>query len=96
MSAAFWSPRHFHEAAKFHPERWLSESRNNPSSPFYNDDRAVFRPFSVGPRACLGRNLAYKETRLILAQVLWNFDIDLCEENYVNEPRVSDGISIEK
>lgn len=26
-------------------------------------------------------NLAYSEMRLILARVLWNFDLELCEES---------------
>ena len=47
---------------------------------FANDNRAVLRPFSVGPRNCIGRNLAYNEMRLILARVLWNFDLQLWEE----------------
>lgn len=81
MSAAYWSPRNFYDPAKFHPERWLSESTDDPSSPFYNDNRAVFQPFGTGPRGCIGRNLAYKEMWLILARVLWNFDIELCEES---------------
>ncbi|KAH6676007.1 cytochrome P450 [Halenospora varia] len=35
------------------------------------------QPFSAGPRNCIGRNLAYGEIRLILARVLWNFDLEL-------------------
>ncbi|KAI4255159.1 MAG: hypothetical protein L6R42_006883 [Xanthoria sp. 1 TBL-2021] len=81
MSAAYWSPRNFYDPAKFHPERWLPESTDDPSSPFYNDNRAVLQPFGIGPRGCIGRNLAYKEMWLILARVPWNFDIELCEES---------------
>jgi cytochrome P450 len=54
---------------------------NDPKSPFHNDSRAVLQPFSVGPRNCIGRNLAYNEMRLILARVLWNFDLELCDES---------------
>ena len=54
---------------------------NDPASPFYTDSRAVLQPFSVGPRNCIGRNLAYNEMRLILARVLWNFDLELCDES---------------
>lgn len=34
------------------------------------------QPFLVGPRNCIGRNLAYLEMRLILARLLWNFDVE--------------------
>ena len=46
------------------------------------------QPFSIGPRSCIGRNLAYNEMRLILARVLWNFDLELCDKSkYWNEQR---------
>lgn len=44
---------------------------------FADDNRAALQPFAVGPRNCLGRNLAYAEMGLILAKVLYNFDLDL-------------------
>ncbi|PWY68979.1 cytochrome P450 [Aspergillus sclerotioniger CBS 115572] len=81
QSAAYLSRLNFYEPDKFIPERWLPESKNDPSSSFYHDNRDVVQPFSVGPRNCIGRNLAYAEMRVILARVLWNFDIELCEES---------------
>jgi cytochrome P450 len=66
---------HFRDPYKFIPERWLGD-------PKYKDDkRKVVQPFSVGPRNCIGLNLAYAEMRVILARILWNFDIELCEES---------------
>jgi cytochrome P450 len=55
----------------FHPERFLGAKE------FANDNYAVMQPFSVGPRNCIGRNLAYAEMRLILAKFLYNFDLEL-------------------
>ncbi|GKZ77674.1 hypothetical protein AnigIFM56816_011415 [Aspergillus niger] len=81
QSAAYRSPLNFYRPEEFIPERWLPQSKNDPSSPFYHDNRDVLQPFSVGPRNCIGRNLAYAEMRVILARVLWNFDIELCEES---------------
>ncbi|KAK2768202.1 hypothetical protein FQN54_000054 [Arachnomyces sp. PD_36] len=81
QSAAYISPRNFHEPTRFVPERWLPEAKDDPSSPFYNDNRDVLQPFSMGPRSCIGMNLAYSEMRLILARMLWNFDLELCEES---------------
>ena len=81
QTAAYWSTSNFHRPDEFHPERWLPESTTNEKSNFFNDHRAVVQPFSVGPRNCIGRNLAYNEMRLILSRVLWNFDLELCEES---------------
>ncbi|PLB50796.1 cytochrome P450 [Aspergillus steynii IBT 23096] len=80
--SAYTSPLNFHDLDRFVPERWLPEEMNNPSSPFYNDKRDVLQPFSFGPRNCIGKNLAYNEMRLILARILWNFDLELCQESW--------------
>jgi cytochrome P450 len=70
----------FHRPEDFVPERWLEDS--DEYKEFANDNRAVFQPFSVGTRNCIGRNrnLAYAEMRLILAKVLYHFDLSLEEE----------------
>ena len=77
--SAYHSEHNFHDARAFHPERWLPEVYNDPSSPFHNDRREAFKPFSDGPRNCIGRNLAYHEMRLVLANVLWSFDLGLAD-----------------
>ncbi|KAL9118078.1 MAG: hypothetical protein Q9187_005379 [Circinaria calcarea] len=61
---------------EFMPERWL-KSASLPSSPFAHDNKDAQKPFSVGPRLCIGFKLAYFELRLILARMVWNFDISL-------------------
>lgn len=75
--ATYLSENNFHDAKSFHPQRWLAEEHSDPNSPFHNDNRDCHRPFSYGPRNCIGRNLAYHELRLILAKILWNFDLSL-------------------
>ncbi|GFF24703.1 benzoate 4-monooxygenase cytochrome P450 [Aspergillus udagawae] len=81
QSAAYLSPLNFHQPGQFIPERWLPEAKDEPASPFFSDKRDVVQPFSVGPRDCIGRNLAYAEMRMVLARVVWNFDLELCEES---------------
>ncbi|KAF1992124.1 cytochrome P450 [Aulographum hederae CBS 113979] len=61
----------FREPEAFIPERWMGDPR------FEHDDRNVAQPFSLGPRNCIGRNLAYAEMRLIPAKVLYTFDMTL-------------------
>lgn len=76
LLSLFLDEDRFHEATSFLPERWLPEAVKDASSPFYNDDRASVQPFSIGPRACIGRSLALAEARTILARMVWAFDIE--------------------
>ncbi|KAB8230411.1 cytochrome P450 [Aspergillus alliaceus] len=59
----------------------LANAKDDESSPFYNDNRDVLQPFSTGARNCIGRELAYSELRVILARVLWTFDLELLEDS---------------
>ncbi|KAL4939387.1 cytochrome P450 [Aspergillus oleicola] len=79
MWSASHSAENFHRADEFIPERWLEATQE--SSPFHGDKLAASQPFSFGPRNCLGRPFAYNEMRVILARVLWNFDLELLPES---------------
>ncbi|KAH7134399.1 cytochrome P450 [Dactylonectria macrodidyma] len=72
--STYYSPANFHRADEFVPERWLEDEQQT------SDVRASFQPFSTGPRSCLGKNLAKAEMRLILARILWRFDLELESE----------------
>lgn len=72
--AAYLSSDNFHQPSSFLPERWLADS-SDPSSPYAKDRRDVFNPFLLGPHSCPGRSLAYLESRLLLAKLVWNFDM---------------------
>ncbi|GAP85672.1 putative cytochrome P450 [Rosellinia necatrix] len=67
--AAYYSSRNFARPEEFCPERFLGDPE------FAKDDLGVVQPFSIGPRNCVGRNLAYAEMRLILARLLYRFDV---------------------
>lgn len=71
---AYHLSSNFKKPFEFHPERFLGAEE------FKDDDFDVMQPFSIGPRNCIGRNLAYSEMRLILAKVLYNFDLTLDEK----------------
>ncbi|KAI8952146.1 cytochrome P450 [Xylaria longipes] len=62
-----------------HPEQFIPE-RFMGYGAFRNDQFDAFQPFSVGPRNCIGKNLADAEMRLILAKVLWSFEFELHEK----------------
>jgi cytochrome P450 len=44
---------------------------------YRNDVKDASKPFLVGPRACLGINLAYMEMRIILARMVYEFGWEL-------------------
>ncbi|KAH8894276.1 isotrichodermin C-15 hydroxylase [Thozetella sp. PMI_491] len=76
--AANRDPANFHRPLEFIPERWM---KNAPPE-FHNDDKAVFKPFSLGPRDCIGKNLAWAEMRMILGKLIWSFDfLSLAEDS---------------
>lgn len=70
-----FKPTYWHDASSYIPERWLPESRSDPQSPFFNDNRQASQPFSSGPRSCIGKLLGWANVRTILAKFLWAFDV---------------------
>ncbi|KAK3946263.1 putative cytochrome P450 [Diplogelasinospora grovesii] len=68
-----WTVTHdeanFKDAMAFRPERWLD--------PESTDIKEASQPFSLGPRGCLGRNFAYMQINLLLAKILWTYDLEL-------------------
>ncbi|PHH90361.1 hypothetical protein CDD83_3884 [Cordyceps sp. RAO-2017] len=75
--ATFRNPENFVEPDSYLPERWLSETHELYEERFSSDKRAVFKPFSHGPRDCIGKNLAFAEMRLIICRLLLRFDFEL-------------------
>lgn len=67
------SSMNFAHPLEFRPERYLE----NPDPEFASDRRKSMRVFSAGPRDCLGKNLALAEMRIILARIIFNFDLQL-------------------
>ncbi|KAF8155951.1 cytochrome P450 monooxygenase [Crassisporium funariophilum] len=53
----------------YRPERWFERDAA--------DIQKTFNPFSVGPRACVGRNLAFMELQIIVASIMRRYDIVL-------------------
>ncbi|KAJ6282435.1 transcription initiation factor tfiid subunit tsm1 [Bipolaris maydis] len=66
-STEIWGP----DADTFRPERWESLTEKQ---------KAAFIPFSYGPRACVGRNVAEMELALIVATVFRRYEFELRQE----------------
>lgn len=61
----------FPEANKFLPSRWLNGKRSA--------SEKYFIPFSYGPRACVGRNVATMELSKVLSNLLKRYHFELVD-----------------
>jgi cytochrome P450 len=66
-------PEAFQAPERFDPARWL-EPQSLEKTQEMND---LFMPFSKGTRACLGKNLAMMELKLVVATVVKQYKIAL-------------------
>lgn len=64
----------FEQADSFIPDRWITEDKDKKEKMTANH-----LPFSSGPRACIGRNIAYFEQLLVLAGLVRAFDFEIPE-----------------
>lgn len=78
--AANHNARNFAQPKQFTPERWLTTDEQPEWTK--GDHFDVCQPFSVGPRNCIGMSLAYAETKLILARLLFRFDLELMNNDF--------------
>ncbi|KAH9988236.1 cytochrome P450 [Xylariaceae sp. FL0662B] len=65
------SEAYFPEPFTFWPERWLVEDAVERGR--LHD---AFAAFSLGPRGCAGKSMAYLQMGLVVAKVLWRFDFE--------------------
>lgn len=62
------------------PERWMAGEANPVTGRATTEDevaraQSAFCPFSVGPRGCIGKGLAYVEMTTTLARTLYMYDL---------------------
>lgn len=70
------------DAARFRPARWLEAGQGM--------DKSAFLAFGYGPTSCVGKQLAYMEMRIFLANFVNRFDFTLAKDFDVQE--FKDGI----
>jgi cytochrome P450 len=75
--ATYHDPGLFTDPDRFDPERFLHQGAGK----YANDRMEAFNPFLLGPRNCIGQRLAYAEMRLILARIIWAFDVSISDES---------------
>jgi cytochrome P450 len=72
------NPAYFAEPFRFVPERWLvqgGEADDEKATARVALAQSAFCPFSIGPRGCIGKGLAYVEMSIALARLLFMYDL---------------------
>lgn len=75
--AAFHLEENFTDPWEFVPERFLEAHPER----YAQDNFEVFNPFSLGNRNCIGRSLAYMETKVTLCKMILAFDMELMPQS---------------
>jgi hypothetical protein len=68
---------------EFIPERWIESPENSRKN--IELAQSAFCPFSIGPRSCIAKGLAYVELTIALARILWEFDLKREEGSTVGD-----------
>ncbi|GFP87530.1 alkane hydroxylase mah1 [Phtheirospermum japonicum] len=71
------------DCLEFKPERWISPSGGIKHEPSYK-----FPAFNVGPRTCLGKEMAFIQMKMVAATILYRYNVRLVEGHVVT-PRDS-------
>jgi cytochrome P450 len=97
--------RYYYDPFQYNPRRWLI---NHTSLDQESEDTVLggsttasrlataeeaFCAFSIGPRNCIGKSMAYHELMSVLATLLWRFDMRLKPGNTLGEgmPTLGEG-----
>jgi cytochrome P450 len=78
VSSAVWAmqynPEYYPSPLRFRPERWIVGEQGSTEESVALAESA-FSTFSTGPRGCVGKNMAMLEMRIVVAKLIWKFDI---------------------
>jgi cytochrome P450 len=71
------NPAYYPDPFSYMPIRWLPDTAPKQLADKADLARSAFCPFSIGPRGCIGKGLAYVELTTTLARVVYMFDMKL-------------------
>jgi cytochrome P450 len=83
--AVHHNPTYYPSPFTFNPERWTAGSSPTVTAESVTLARSAFCPFSIGPRGCIGKGMAYTEISTALARTLWLYDMRLATGMRVGE-----------
>lgn len=75
---------YFPDPFTYKPERWLVGSTDEGTHNYSLEDvtiaQSAFCAFSIGPRGCAGKSMAYEEMMIVLSRIIWEYEIRLQPE----------------
>lgn len=74
------NPQYYPDPFAYVPERWIAGELGGPGAAETTEEdvaraQSAFCPFSVGPRGCIGKGLAYIEMMTTLARTMFLYDM---------------------
>lgn len=67
------NPKYYPDPESYQPSRWLVEEGTSEEA--VQLAKSAFCPFSIGPRQCIAKNMAYAELSLTLSCILFTYDV---------------------
>ncbi|MCJ1397974.1 hypothetical protein MMC11_001170 [Xylographa trunciseda] len=78
---------YYRNAFRYDPPRWIVSDSNTAEDVALA--HSAFCAFSIGPRGCAGKAMAYMEMTIILARMVWLFDIRLAKGDPLGQTSLS-------
>ncbi|KAE8360963.1 cytochrome P450 [Aspergillus caelatus] len=85
-------PQYYREPEAYLPERWIegatcvtADDKWESTKDAVETARRAFCPFSIGPRGCIGKGMAFMEMRLTIARLMFLFDMELADRQGEDE-----------
>lgn len=79
------NPSYYPDPFTFNPDRWIAGSSPSVTKEAVDLAQSAFCPFSIGPRGCIGKGLAYVELMTSLARAVYLYDMRLAPGFTVGE-----------
>lgn len=76
---------YYPDSFAYKPERWIVDSESGISAESVALAQSAFCPFSIGPRGCVGRSLAMKEIMIVVARLVYIYEMRISEGSNLGE-----------
>ncbi|KAI3944211.1 hypothetical protein MKW98_016441 [Papaver atlanticum] len=67
------------DCLEFKPERWIDDD----GLLIRHENMSKFVTFNLGPRTCLGKDMAFTQIKAVVTTVLFNFEVEVLEGQYI-------------